>query len=339
MSSPASSSSSSWAGRAAAGAAAAGAIAAAGAVCGAGVALLRVALDADCPRSVFARRRLSGFADRDDANVPVPGQARRWFEMTRQGVAIRSYDGLRLHGWRFDPDTARPLPHRYAICVHGYTGGPEEMAPWAQHYAAMGFTVFTPALRAHELSEGRYVTMGALERRDLKQWVNLIVSRDPRARILLRGNSMGAASVLLAGADPCHAPNIKAIVSDSAFVSASAQLAHSMAGALHAPRALARPSVGVANLLLGRLAAASLADADVLDAVRRLTVPTLFIQGDADMIVAPSSARRLYGACASNDCELLVVDGAGHVASLATAPGLYWATVDGFLRGVAAFAS
>ncbi|PAU68137.1 alpha/beta superfamily hydrolase, partial [Bifidobacterium italicum] len=246
-------------------------------------------------------------------------------------------DRLRLHGWRFDPDTARPLPHCYAICVHGYTGGPEEMAPWAQHYATMGFTVFTPALRAHERSEGRYVTMGALERKDLKQWVNLIVSHDPRARILLHGNSMGAASALLAGADPCHAPNIKAIVSDSAFVGASAQLAHSMADALHAPRALARPSVGVADLLLGRLADASLADADVLDAVRRLTVPTLFIQGDADTIVDPSSARRLYGACASNDCELLVVDGAGHVASLAADPGLYWSTVDAFLRGVDAF--
>ena len=338
-SSPSSPSSPSRAGRIAAGVASACALAAAAGVVGAGVGLLRAALDADCPQSIFARRRLNHFDDHDDATVPVSEQTRRWFEDTHQSVVIRSYDRLRLHGWRFDPDTARPMPHCYAICVHGYTGGPGEMAPWAQHYATMGFTVFTPAMRAHERSAGRYVTMGALERRDLKQWVNLIVSRDPQARILLHGNSMGAASVLLAGADPCHAPNIRAIVSDSAFVCATAQLTHSMADALHVPRALARPAVGVANLLLGRLADASLADADVLGAVRRLTIPTLFVQGDADAIVDPSSARRLYEACASNDCELLVVPGAGHVASLATDPRLYWSTVDGFLRRIPAFAA
>lgn len=324
--------------RIAAGVAAGGALAAATAVAGAGVALLRVALDADCPHSIFVRRSGNHFDDHGATNIPVPEQTQRWFEMTRQSVVIRSYDRLRLHSWRFDPDTARPLPHCYAVCVHGYTGGPEEMTPWAQHYAAMGFTVLTPALRAHERSEGRYVTMGALERRDLKQWVNLIISRDPQARILLHGNSMGGASVLLAGADPCHAPNVKAIVADSAFVCASTQLTGSMADALHVPRALARLSVGVANLLLGRVADASLADADVLDAVRRLTLPTLFIQGGTDTIVDPSSARRLYEACASNDCELLVVPDAGHVASLAADPALYWSTVDAFLRRIPAFA-
>lgn len=86
------------------------------------------------------------------------------------------------------------------------------------------------------------------------------------------------------------------------------------------------------------MADASLADADVLDAVRRLTLPTLFIQGGADTIVDPSSARRLYEACASNDCELLVVPDAGHVASLAADPALYWSTVDAFLRRIPAFA-
>lgn len=311
-----------------------GAAVAAATVVGAGVALVHIALDTTYPKSIFARKRLDHFAEYDDAGDHVSEESRRWFEQTRQPVVIRSYDHLKLHAWRFDPDTAKPAPHHYAVCVHGYSGDPEEMAPWAQHYAAMGYTVFTPALRAHELSEGRYVTMGALESRDVKQWVNFIVSNDPQAKIVLHGNSMGAASVLFAGANPCHAPNIKAIVSDSAFTAGASQLAHSMADALHVPRALTRPSIAFANLLLKRAAAASLADADVLAAVRHLTVPTLFIQGDADTIVDPSSARTLYEACASNDCELLVVDGAPHVASLMTDPQLYWSTVDRFLHGV-----
>lgn len=41
---------------------------------------------------------------------------------TKQPVSITSRDGLKLHGWLFDPDCIDPTPHIYAICVHGYTG-------------------------------------------------------------------------------------------------------------------------------------------------------------------------------------------------------------------------
>mgnify|MGYP000152272629 CR=1 FL=1 len=71
------------------------------------------------------------------------------------------------------------------------------MAKWAHRYAQLGFTVLLPAQRAHELSEGRYVGMGLLESDDLLGWVSLITAADPDARILLHGNSMGAATVMM----------------------------------------------------------------------------------------------------------------------------------------------
>lgn len=37
----------------------------------------------------------------------------------------------------------------------------------------------TPAARGHELSEGRYIGMGWLDRRDLMRWISLIVQADP----------------------------------------------------------------------------------------------------------------------------------------------------------------
>ena len=66
---------------------------------------------------------------------------------TKQPVSITSRDGLKLHGWLFDPDCIDPTPHIYAICVHGYTGAPEEQAKWAHRYARMGFTVLAPSQR------------------------------------------------------------------------------------------------------------------------------------------------------------------------------------------------
>lgn len=75
--------------------------------------------------------------------------------------------------------------------MHGYTGVPEETAKWAHRYARMGFTVLVPSQRAQDLSEGRYVGMGWLERNDLLNWIDLIASSDADARILLYGGSMG----------------------------------------------------------------------------------------------------------------------------------------------------
>ena len=120
-------------------------------------------------------------------------EAGEWFAQAKQPVTITSDDGLRLHGWLFDPDCTAPKPHLYAICMHGYTGVPEETAKWAHRYARMGFTVLVPSQRAQDLSEGRYVGMGWLERNDLLNWIDLIASSDADARILLYGGSMGRA--------------------------------------------------------------------------------------------------------------------------------------------------
>lgn len=49
-------------------------------------------------------------------------EAGEWFAQAKQPVTITSDDGLRLHGWLFDPDCTAPKPHLYAICMHGYTG-------------------------------------------------------------------------------------------------------------------------------------------------------------------------------------------------------------------------
>lgn len=64
----------------------------------------------------------------------------------------------------------------------------------------------TPAARGHELSEGRYIGMGWLDRRDLMRWISLIVQAGPHARIVLHGVSMGATEVMMTAGNPiCRA--------------------------------------------------------------------------------------------------------------------------------------
>ena len=148
--------------------------------------LFHFCIDTQWKRSVFHQSLIS--PERiEKLQQGEAKEAGEWFSQAKQPVTITSDDGLRLHGWLFDPDCTAPKPHLYAICMHGYTGVPEETAKWAHRYARMGFTVLVPSQRAQDLSEGRYVGMGWLERNDLLNWIDLIVSSDPDARILLYG--------------------------------------------------------------------------------------------------------------------------------------------------------
>ena len=77
--------------------------------------------------SIFSIRRRS-LRSRGKMNQGEAKEAEQWFSETKQPVSITSRDGLKLHGWLFDPDCIDPTPHIYAICVHGYTGAPVEQA-------------------------------------------------------------------------------------------------------------------------------------------------------------------------------------------------------------------
>ena len=89
--------------------------------------LFRFAIDTQWKHSIFHQALIA--PDREGKmNQGEAKEAEQWFSETKQPVSITSRDGLKLHGWLFDPDCIDPTPHIYAICVHGYTGAPEEQA-------------------------------------------------------------------------------------------------------------------------------------------------------------------------------------------------------------------
>lgn len=257
-----------------------------------------------------------------------------WFDESRQPITLTSDDGLTLHGWLFDPDCAHPTDHLYAICCHGYTGEPAEMARYAHHYAAMGFTVLTPAMRAHELSEGRYIGMGWLEYHDLMRWIGLVVDGDPEARILLHGNSMGGAAVMMAAGDPSLPRNVIAAIEDSGYASAWDQFLSSAKTLYHLPKWLARPFIGCMSLFCRYRAGYRFRDASCVRALRHTTIPMLFIHGGADDFVSPVSLDRNYAACSSIDRQRMLVPGAGHTQAASVDPERYWRKIEHFVHRV-----
>lgn len=306
----------------------------AGGVCLTAESLFSFALDTKAKRSMFRQLPDNGQPQQPIRDADECAAAADWFASSKQPVTLASDDGLQLHAWLFDPDCVAPKPHLYAICCHGYTGEPAEMAKWAHRYAKLGFTVLVPVQRAHELSEGRYVGMGWLERNDLLGWIRLITDSDGDARILLHGNSMGAATVMMAAGDPRLPRNVVAAIEDCGYASVAGQFEDTARAMFHLPRPVAAMLVRAAGLVCRRRAGYGFAEASCTRMLRHATIPMLFIHGGADTFVSPRFLEANYRACASLDREKLLVPGADHTMSASTAPDLYWRKVTGFVRRV-----
>ena len=237
-----------------------------------------------------------------------------------------SADGLHLVATHFRP--ARPHGN-WVIIAHGYGCTQENSYYLAAHYLAQGYDVLTPDLRSSGKSEGKFVTMGLRESGDLVGWAQEIAARNADARIVLHGVSMGAASVMMAGASEALPSQVKAVVEDCGYTSAYDLLAYQMEASFRLP---SFPGMNLLDWRCEQGAGFSLREASPLMAVRHARVPMLFIHGTADTLVPPAMAETLYAACTSEK-KLLLVPGAIHSAASQKEPELYDRIVAAFLRG------
>ncbi len=128
-------------------------------------------------------------------------------------LEITSHDGLKLKAVYYPNGSNKTM-----IWVHGYTSHAErESAFPGLFYRSLGFNLLIPYLRAHGNSEGKYISFGALENRDLEKWVEKVNSVTPDGRIVLHGLSMGGGTVLFISNREMK--NVKCLVADAPNVS------------------------------------------------------------------------------------------------------------------------
>ena len=132
-------------------------------------------------------------------------------KMPHEVLEIVSHDKIRLKGIYYPSDKKRNIT---VICIHGYTSHAErEWAFPGLFYLSLGYNVLIPYQRAHGLSGGKYISLGALERVDMLRWVEKINELNPGGNIIIHGLSMGGGIAL----DLCtkEMKNVKAIISDA----------------------------------------------------------------------------------------------------------------------------
>ena len=103
--------------------------------------LFRFAIDTQWKHSIFHQALIA--PDREGKmNQGEAKEAEQWFSETKQPVSITSRDGLKLHGWLFDPDCIDPTPHIYAMRMayrflknkpNGHTAMPAWASPSSHH--------------------------------------------------------------------------------------------------------------------------------------------------------------------------------------------------------------
>ena len=193
-------------------------------------------------------------------------------------VFIQSDDGLRLraHYMRAQPETGRVL-----IMCHGWNSFPgHDFAMAFPFFLSLGWSILAIDQRAQAGSEGRYMTFGAWEHKDVCRWIDHIAAREDVTHIALDGISMGAATVMLALGEPLP-EKVRGAIADSGYDSVVNEIRH-LGKRLHLPTA---PMLPLMDLWTRALAHFSLYETDTKKAVAKTQLPLLLVHGTGDTFV------------------------------------------------------
>lgn len=287
--------------------------------------------------SIFLYAGLSVYiASRVEYAPPLPiTKTPTAFGLAYQNVTFASrVDHLQLRGWFIPgvlPD-GRLTTQRTIIMVHGT--GSNRAAPLllelGSALAKRGFAILAFDMRGMGESASAPLSEGYFEQRDVLGAVDFLRSGalpysalGRPQHILAWGDSMGAATVLLAAA---HEPAIQAIVSDSSFAALVPVLWHNPAY----PGILIPSVLFAIRLLYGVDFYAS----RPVDIVAKIAPrPLFFIQGSADKVVPPSNLKTLAAAAstaANAHVQTWLVPGAGHIESFQVTREVYLNRITAF---------
>ena len=152
----------------------------------------------------------------NEAQREIFTQGIKWSEQCKEAteeVHIIN-DGLNLYGEykNFGYD-------KCAIIIQGRTESLLYSYFYADVYAKNGYNILVIDTRAHGLSDGKYITAGIIEYRDVILWIELIKDRYSIKSFLIHGVCIGAATAIYAYCATKKDNLIKKMVLDGIFTS------------------------------------------------------------------------------------------------------------------------
>lgn len=237
------------------------------------------------------------FFQPSSAIYQTPGQ----YGIAYEPVEIHAADGTELFAW-FLP--ARGTAHATVLYLHGNGGNISTQFDNVAWLPAQGFNVLALDYRGYGGSQGRPSLAGV--QLDIDAAMRALLARpdvDPN-RIIVFGQSLGAALAVHYVAHSPYRSSVRAVVLDSPFSDYRRVARDKLAGFF-----LTWPFQWLSSVAIedGYSPAAS---------IKALApIPVLFIHGDQDLIVPLQHSQRLYES-AGQPKQLWVVPDAGHIQAV-----------------------
>ena len=245
-------------------------------------------------------------------------------ENPSQELEIESFDGLKLRGAWVPAEN----PKGTILLAHGYRSSKlVDFSLAFGMYHTLGMNILLPDQRAHGKSEGKYITFGVKESRDMQSWIAYHNQTFGEFPLILSGLSMGASTMLYL-ADVNLPDNVKGIIADCGFTSPREIVKTVFHRVIHLPAA---PTLFVADLFARLFAGFSLTEKDTRKTLQNSKLPVLLVHGVEDGFVPCEMTKQGYDAC-NGEKELLLVEKADHGVSFLVDKPRYTKIVLAFLE-------
>lgn len=224
--------------------------------------------------------------------------------LNSERVYVTSFDGLRLAGSYYnnnDSDTT-------ILLFHGYrSDGRFDFACAVKYYIKMGLNVLVVDQRANGESEGKLITFGIKERKDVITWAEFINKKYAPKNMFLSGVSMGATTVMMA-LNLELPQNIRGIIADCGFTAAPDIIKKV---ARQAFKINATPILPVLNLMCKLFGNFSIYETTTVKALSESDIPIFFIHGKKDGFV-PCEMTEISHKAARAEKYICLVEEADH---------------------------
>lgn len=238
-------------------------------------------------------------------------------------VYIKSHDGLKLHGLWVPSEN----PRGTVLFAHGYRSTLlVDFGLAFELYHKYRMNLLIPDQRSHGKSEGKFITFGVKESKDMLNWIDFHNERFGKLPMILSGLSMGASTMMYL-ADRELPKNVKGIIADCGFTSPKEILASVFAKVIRLP---AVPTLFVTDILARLIAGFSITERDTRKVLSKNRLPIIMIHGMDDDFVPCSMTEEAFAVC-TGPKQLLLVDGADHGVSFLVEPKRYTTMVLDFL--------
>ena len=238
-------------------------------------------------------------------------------------VSIKSFDGLTLYGKYYKYSEDAPIE----LMFHGYRGNAErDLCGGVQRCFALGRSCLIVDQRTAGKSGGRVITFGIKESRDCLSWVDYIIEKiNPNAKIIITRISRGAATVTIAAGESLP-KNVIAALADCGYTSPKA-IIKKVIKDLKMPPDLMYPFIKLGARLFGGF---DLEKYSPIEAMKKCTIPIIFIHGTTDDFVPYEMSVENFNACTHKCKKMVTVEGAGHGLA-------YLKDTDGYFKGIREF--